>query len=103
MAEMFRGVHILIVLEHPLGALQIGYVFFHVRHYLVDVFTLGQSRVVLLLVEVILCIEKNIYWDRTWKVVRVGRGLPRPLRLSGSACNSTDEDQCWEECPLIQI
>jgi hypothetical protein len=53
-AEVLGGVHVLVVLEHPLCAVQVGDVLLHVRHYLVYVLALGQGRVVLLLVEVIL-------------------------------------------------
>lgn len=56
-AQVFRGVHVLIVLEHPLRALQVGDVLLHLRHYLVDILSFSHNWVVLLLVEVILLIE----------------------------------------------
>lgn len=54
--EVFGGVHISIILIHPLRVIEVGHVFLQVVHDLVDVLTLRQHWHRVFLVEVILCI-----------------------------------------------
>ena len=50
---MFGGIHISIILIHPLGVVEVGHMLLQVIHDLVDVLTLGKHWHGIFLVEVI--------------------------------------------------